>query len=214
MKIPFSDEVNVTPTGKFEWMATTQPDDQRKTYFESMWDDGSTLLRQTANGAIWGLTEEKQPRKARKGERVYYEFLHTLFSSKRRYPVELLFQESGDGTSFNDLLNNQLDCDGLVAAFQQAGRYKNVQTDGNWERVEQPQDQWEATIDVLLTVTEKDQKYIQTCFPDKFIRTGYTQGITRMVDQNNNRPFIINKDGATKLVHYTIQPQDFDSIPF
>lgn len=195
-------------------MATIQPDKDRATYFEYMKDDGSSLLRTKPDGSIWGLTEDKAPRKARKGERQYYEFIHTLMSSKFRYKIEKLFEESGDGTSFNELLENKLDCEGLVKAFQQAGRYKNVQQeDGSWMQIEQPEDQWEATIDVLLTVTEKDQKYFQTCFADRFMNSKYNR-IKYMEEKNASYPFITNKEGAAKFVHYTIQPQDFEPLPF
>lgn len=224
LKIPFSDEIVQTSAGNYEWLATTQPEKERETYFESMWAGEDNLLRTNEAGAIWGLTPDKNPRKARKGERQYYEFLHTLISSKRRYPIHLLFEEpekdldgniiKGDGTSFTELLKGQLDIDGLLSAFTQAGRFKNVLNGDTWERVEQPQDKWEATIDVLLTVTEKDGKYTQTALADRFIRTGYTQGITRMEAQDAKRPFVRNLEGSPRKVHYSIQPKDFTDIPF
>lgn len=180
-----------------------------------MWATDDTLLRQNeSTGAMWGMTEDKNPRKARKGERAYYEFIHTLISSKKSYPVKYLFLETGDGTSFNELLEDKLDVPGLLEAFSQAGRYKNVKEGDDWVQIEQPKENWKATIDVLLTVTQKDGKYTQTCFPDKFIRTGYTAGITKMEEQNAKRPFIINKPDSPRVVHYTIQPQDFTDIPF
>ncbi len=203
----------MTSAGNYEWVATTQPDD-RKTYFESLYDDGNSLLRGTAETGFWGMTADKAPRKARKGERQYYEFIHTLISSKRRYPIAMLFQKNNDGTSFDELLDNKTDVEGLLSAFAQAGKFKNVQVDGNWETVEQPVENWEATIDLLLTVTEKDGRYTQTCHPDKFIRTGYVAGITRMEAQNAKRPFILDRPESNRKVHYTIQPEDFTNIPF
>lgn len=211
-------------------MATKQPkpeegEQDRTTYFETMWDSGESLLRENSTtGQFWGMTDDKAPRKARKGEVAFYSFLHTAFSSKRRFPIAMLFEEpvydesgvklKGDGTSFTELLKDQLDIPGLMSAFAQAGRYKNVQEDGNWVQVEQPEDKWEATIDVLLTVTEKDQKFTQTCFPDNFLRTGYTQGVGKMEEQNKKRPFIINDSTKPRIVHYTILPQEFDALPF
>lgn len=223
LKIPFSDEIVQTSAGNYEWLATVQPDDKRKTYFESMWAGEDNLLREGQDGQLWGMTEDKAPRKARKGERAYYEFIHTLISSKRRYPIDLLFKEpdvengaivKGDGTSFSELLSGQFDIEGLLSAFDQSGRFKNVLTGDTWEKVEQPQNQWEATIDVLLTVTEKDGKYTQTALADRFIRTGYTQGITRMEAQDAKRPFVRNMEGSPRKVHYSIQPKDFSDIPF
>jgi len=214
LKIQFSDEIVETTTGKFEWLATVQPDDKRKTYFESMWDDGNSLLRVTDAGQMWGMTEDKEPRKARKGERAYYEFLHTLISSKKYYTIKTLFTESNDGTSFDSLLANQLDIPALLTLFASLGQYKGVKVDDEWVDVLQPEDQWEATIDVLLTVTEKDGKYTQTCLADKFIRTGDTGGVARMEKQNEKRAFVFNKEGSPRKVHYSIQPQDFTDIPF
>lgn len=226
LKINFSDEIVQTPAGNFEWIATVQPDDERKTYFESLWAREDNLLRQSESGAMWGMTEDKNPRKARKGERAYYEFLHTIISSKRRFPINLLFQEpeldseglivKGDGTSFTEILLDKFDAEGLLSAFKQAGRFKNVQVDGQWSQVEQPAENWEATIDILLTVTEKDNQYKQTCLADKFIRTGYTQGLARMIAQNEKRAFVYNKEGGDRKIHYTIEPQEFvaDALPF
>ncbi len=222
LKIPFSNEIVQTSAGNYEWIATVQPDEKRKTYFEAMWAGEDNLLREGADGQIWGMTEDKKPRKARKGERQYYEFLHTLISSKRRYPIDLLFKEpevengviKGDGTSFSELLSGQFDTEGLLSAFNQSGRFKNVLAGDTWTKVEQPASEWEATIDVLLTVTEKSGKYTQTCLADKFIRTGYTQGIARMETQDANRPFVRNLEGSPRKVHYSIQPKEFSDIPF
>ena len=226
LKINFSDEIVETPAGNNEWIATVQPEDERKTYFESMWAREDNLLRTNESGAMWGMTEDKNPRKARKGERAYYEFLHTIISSKRRFPINLLFQEpeldqngiivKGDGTSFTEILLDKFDAEGLLSAFKQAGRYKNVQVDGQWIQVEQPAENWEATIDILLTVTEKDNQYKQTCLADKFIRTGYTQGLARMIAQDQKRSFVYNKEGGDRKIHYTIEPQEFvaDALPF
>ncbi len=229
MRIPFSNEIVRTSAGNYEWMATTQPEKERETYFDTLWAGEDNLLRTNESGAIWGMTPDKHPRKARKGERAYYEFLHTIISSKRRFPINLLFQEpkhilneqgelvgvsGGDGTSFTEILFGQFDAQGLLSAFKQAGRFKNVQVDGQWDKVEQPEDQWEATIDVLLTVTEKDNKYTQTALADRFNRTGYTAGITRMEAQDAKRPFVRNLEGSPRKVHYSIQPKDFSDIPF
>lgn len=232
LKINFSDEIVETPAGNFEWIATNQPkrDDtgyDTSTRFEFMYDNGNSLLRHNeTTGAMWGMTDDKLPRKARKGERAYYEFLHTIISSKKRFPINLLFQEpefdqngvivKGDGTSFTEILLDKFDAEGLLSAFKLAGRYKNVQVDGQWSQVEQPAENWEATIDILLTVTEKDNQYKQTCLADKFIRTGYTQGLARMIAQNEKRAFVYNKEGGDRKVHYTIEPQEFvaDALPF
>jgi len=193
-------------------MATVQPDDKRKTYFETMWAGEDNLLREGQDGQLWGMTEDKKPRKARKGERQYYEFLHTLISSKKYYTIEKLFTESNDGTSFNDLLNGTLDIPALMVVFSKLGEYKGVKTGDEWNDVLQPENQWQATIDVLLTVTEKDGKFTQTALADKFIRTGYTQGITYMEKQDAKRPFVREVEG--RKVHYTIHPQEFTNIPF
>jgi len=214
LKIPFSNEIVETPNGNFEWIATVQPADKRKTIFEAMWAKEDNLIRQGEDGQIWGMTEDKAPRKARKGERQYYEFLHTLISSKKYYTIEKLFTESNDGTSFNDLLNGTLDIPALMVVFAKLGEYKGVKTGDEWNDVLQPESEWEATIDVLLTVTEKDGKYTQTSLADKFIRTGYTQGITYMEKQDAKRPFVRDFEGNTRKVHYTIHPQDFTDIPF
>ena len=93
-------------------------------------------------------------------------------------------------------------------------RYKGVKTGDGWNDILQPESEWEATIDVLLTVTEKDGKYTQTCLADKFIRTGYTQGITYMEKQDAKRSFVRNLEGSPRKIHYTIHPQEFTDIPF
>ena len=195
-------------------MATVQPDEKRKTYFESMWAGEDNLLREGVDGQIWGMTEDKQPRKARKGERQYYEFLHTLISSKRYYTIKTLFTESGDRTSFTSVLDGTLDIPALLTLFSNLGAVKPTLVNEEWVDVPQPEDQWEATIDVLLTVTEKDGKYTQTALADRFIRTGYTAGITRMEAQDAKRPFVRNLEGSPRKVHYSIFPKDFSDIPF
>lgn len=214
LKIPFSDEIVQTSGGNFEWLATVQPDEKRKTYFESMWAGEDNLLREGVDGQIWGMTEDKQPRKARKGERAYYEFLHTIISGKKYYTIKTLFTDSNDGTSFDDLLKGTFNAGELLGAFKLLGQYKGVKTGDEWTDVLQPESEWEATIDVLLTVTEKDGKYTQTALADRFIRTGYTQGITRMEAQDAKRPFVRNLEGSPRKVHYSIQPKDFSDIPF
>lgn len=214
LKIPFSNEIVQTSAGNFEWIATVQPDEKRKTYFEAMWAGEDNLLREGEGGQIWGMTEDKKPRKARKGERQYYEFLHTLISSKKYYTIETLFKESNDGTSFDSMLNGTFDIPALMTVFAKLGQYKGVKTGDEWNDVLQPESEWEATIDVLLTVTEKDGKYTQTALADKFIRTGYTQGITRMETQDAKRPFVRNLEGSLRKVHYSIQPKEFSDIPF
>ena len=223
LKIQFSDEIVQTAAGNYEWLATDKPS-ETKYYFESMYATEDTLLRGTAETGFWGMTSDKKPRKARKGERQYYEFLHTLISSKRRYPIKMLFEEptkddqgniiQGDGTSFTELLANKLDIPGLLAAFAQAGKIKNVLVDDEWIEVIQPEELWGATIDLCLTVTEKDGKYTQTCLADKFMRTGDKRGLTPMEEQNARRPFVFNKEGSPRKVHHSIQPQDFTDIPF
>jgi len=195
-------------------MATCQPKDNRKAIFETLWAGEDNLIRQGEDGQFWGMTEDKKPRKARKGERPYYDFIHTLISSKRYYPIEKLFEEANDGTSFNDVLNNTLDIPALMVVFSKLGEYKGVKTDGEWENVLQPESEWEATIDVLLTVTEKEGKYTQTALADKFIRTGHTQGITYMEKQDAKRPFVRKMESSPRKVHYSIQPKDFSDIPF
>ena len=112
------------------------------------------------------------------------------------------------------MLNGTFNTGELLGAFKLLGQYKGVKTDDEWTDVLQPESEWEATIDVLLTVTEKDGKYTQTCLADKFIRTGYTQGIARMETQDAKRPFVRNMEGSPRKVHYSIQPKDFTDIPF
>lgn len=173
----YSDEVRMSTKGNFQWMA------RNSEYFKrDMWGlDLPDLLKPTSSGGIWGITADEDPVKCRKGEYFFYKVFYSLFSSKMKFPAANLFN-GDDKTSFDNLLTGDFDCEGMMAALKLR----------------------DFTIEVLLTVVEKDGNYKQSvlALPD-FIDRGGSQYLRKSIETK------IEKGEQFTTDFYTLDYQDF-----
>lgn len=177
----YSDEVRMSTKGNFQWMA------RNSEYFKrDMWGlDLPDLLKATPAGGFWGITEDENPVKCRKGEYFFYKVFYSLFSSKMKFPAANLFN-GDDKTSFDNLLAGDFDCEGMMAALKLR----------------------DFTIEVLLTVVEKDGNYKQSvlALPD-FIDRGGSQYLRKSIETK------IEKGEQFTTDFYSLDYQDFvDSV--
>lgn len=181
LKMKYSDELVVSSAGNYQWMATSSE------YFKrDMWGlDLPDLLKTNSDGGIWGLTVEEQPIKCRKGEYFFYKVFYSLFSSKMKFPVINLF--NGDtNTSFDNVLAGDFDCEGMMVALKSR----------------------EFSLEVLLTVTEKEGNFKQTVLPfSDYVDRGGSQYLRKALEKK------IEKGDQITTDHYSLDYQEFNPTP-
>lgn len=156
----YSDELRQSAKGNYQWMATNSP------YFKrDMWGlDVHDLLQPTKAGGIWGITEDENPVKCRKGEYFFYKVFACLFSSqigKMKFRASDLFKGEDTKTGFDNLIAGDFDTEAVLNSLLSV----------------------DFTIDVLLTVVEKDGNYKQSvlALPD-FIDRGGSKYLRKSIE--------------------------------
>lgn len=176
----YSDELKQSSAGNYQWMATNSE------YFKrDMWGlDLPDLLKTNSDGGIWGITEEESPIKCRKGEYFFYKVFYSLFSSKMKFPVINLF--NGDtNTSFDNVLAGNFDCEGMMHALKSR----------------------EFSLEVLLTVVEKDGNYKQAVLPlPDYVDRGGSQYLRKSIEKK------IEKGDQITTDHYSVDYQEFKPV--
>lgn len=177
----YSDELKQSSAGNYQWMATNS------TYFKrDMWGiDTADLLKSTKDGGIWGITEDEVPVKCRDGEYFFYKVFASLFSSqigKMSFRASDLYKGKETKTSFDNLISGDFDTQAVLDSLLAAN----------------------FTIEVLLTVTEKDGNYKQTVlpFPD-YVDRGGSQYLRKSIEKK------IEKGDQITTNHYSLDYQEF-----
>lgn len=187
----YSDELKQSSAGNYQWMATNS-----KYFKRDMWGaDLPDLLRTKSDGGIWGITEEENPVKCRKGEYFFYKVFASLFSSqigKMNFKASDLYKGEETKTGFDNLLSGDFDTQAVLNSLLAA----------------------DFSIEVLLTVTEKDGNYKQSVlpFPD-YVDRGGSQYLRKALEKKIERGEQITTD------HYSVDYQEFqpvnpEAIPF
>jgi len=181
----YSDELKQSSAGNYQWMATNS------TYFKrDMWGiDTADLLKNTKDGGIWGITEDEAPVKCRDGEYFFYKVFASLFSSqigKMNFRASDLYKGKETKTSFDNLISGDFDTQAVLDSLLAAN----------------------FTIDVLLTVTEKDGNYKQSVlpFPD-YVDRGGSQYLRKSIEKK------IEKGDQITTNFYSLDYQEFNPTP-
>lgn len=180
----YSDELKQSSAGNYQWMATNS-----KYFKRDMWGaDLPDLLRTKSDGGIWGITEEENPVKCRKGEYFFYKVFASLFSSqigKMNFKASDLYKGEETKTGFDNLLSGDFDTQAVLNSLLAA----------------------DFSIEVLLTVTEKDGNYKQSVlpFPD-YVDRGGSQYLRKSIEKKIERGEQITTD------HYSVDYREFQPV--
>jgi len=178
----YSSELKMSGAGNYQWMATNS-----KYFKRDMWGlDTADLLKNTNDGGIWGITEDEAPVKCREGEYFFYKVFASLFSSqigKMNFRASDLYKGKDTKTSFDNLISGDFDCQAVLDSLLAAN----------------------FTIEVLLTVTEKEGNFKQTVLPfADYVDRGGSQYLRKSIEKK------IEKGDQITTDHYSLDYQEFN----